>query len=62
MTVAQCFSVRKVEHLHPNTSDLPHHHMDPKTNKTKQKLALKQMPLENSFFKSYTYAYHTFYP
>lgn len=29
---------------------------------TKQKLALKQMPLENSFFKIYTYTYHMFYP
>ena len=56
MTAAQCFSKREVERLYPNILNLPHHHMVQK--QTKQKLALKQMPLENSFFKIYTYTYH----
>lgn len=60
MTAAQCFSKREVERLYPNILNLPHHHMVQK--QTKQKLALKQMPLENSFFKIYTYTYHMFYP
>ena len=35
MTGAQRFSKREVERLYPNILNLPHHHMGPKTNKTK---------------------------